>query len=119
MDHLGAATGPLLATAFLWFWPDQIRTLFVLSLVPGLAVFYGLTEPAEKTLVAALAGPERKGLAFGWFNFSIGVTTLPASLLFGALYQSNGPVVAFGTGAGLAVLASGLVGMVRCGADTR
>ena len=260
MDHLGAAIGPLLATAFLWFWPDQIRTLFLLALIPGLAVvalvvfglresadvppasltqpattaafdspkvtgpsvfslrglrqfdanfrrfllallifslgnssdaflllraeelgvprvmlpvlwclfhvmksgsnvwcgagvdrfgpksfiltgwfvyaavylgfavatnawqvcllflgyslFYGLTEPAEKTLVAMLAGPERKGLAFGWFNFSIGISTLPASLLFGALYQQFGPLAAFGTGAGLALVAAILVGSV-------
>jgi len=257
MDHLGAAIGPLLATAFLWVWPDQIRTLFLLSLIPGLlvvalvcfglqeqsgrpvaagggadgnaeppapsqpqgqfslapfdnnfrlflvallvfslgnssdaflllraeelgvskvmlpvlwcvfhilksasnvwfgravdqfgprpmilagwflyaviyllfavaanawqmwaiflsyALFYGLTEPAEKTLVAALAGPDKKGLAFGWFNFAIGVTTLPASLLFGALYQAFGPLAAFGTGAGLALIASILISLVH------
>lgn len=254
MDHLGAAIGPLLATAFLWIWPDQIRTLFLLSLIPGLlvvalvifglrertaeptgdvnanpdqrglakpglrlslapfdnnfrlflvallvfslgnssdafllirarelgvpevllptlwclfhilksasnvwcgravdrfgprpmiiggwfvyagiyllfalatnawqmwaiflsyALFYGLTEPAEKTLVASLAAPDQKGLAFGWFNFAIGVTTLPASLLFGALYQAYGPLAAFGTGAGLALVASILICLVR------
>src|SRR5205085_309630 len=38
MDHLGAAIGPLLATGFLWFWPDQLRTLFLLTVVPGLLV---------------------------------------------------------------------------------
>lgn len=31
---------------------------------------------------------------------------LPASVIFGALYQTLGPVVAFGTGAALAILAS-------------
>ena len=77
------------------------------------SLFYGLTEPAEKTLVAALAGTERKGLAFGWFNFAIGISTLPASLLFGALYQVFGPLAAFGTGAALALVASVLVGLVR------
>ena len=77
------------------------------------ALFYGLTEPAEKTLAAALVPAERKGLAFGWFNFAIGVSTLPASLLFGALYQSFGPFVAFGTGAALALVASILVSLVR------
>ncbi len=81
------------------------------------SLFYGLTEPAEKTLVAALAGPERKGLAFGWFNFAIGISTLPASLLFGALYQSFGPLTAFGVGAALALVASVLVSLVRMPAD--
>jgi len=41
---------------------------------------------AEKTLVANLVGGERKGLAYGWYNFAIGVATLPSSLIFGALY---------------------------------
>ncbi len=35
MDHAGAVVGPLLATAFLWFYPGQLRPLFLLSIVPG------------------------------------------------------------------------------------
>ncbi len=237
MDHVGAAIGPLLATAFLWMWPGQLRVLFGLSVIPGLAllallwfhlretgspnpsanqerlrltltpfdsrfrgflaalilftlgnssdafllvragelgvptvllpvlwcvfhiaksvgnwclggwvdrhgprrmivlgwfwyavvyllfavatevwhawalfllyaVFYALTEPAEKTFVANLVGPDRRGLAFGWFNFAIGIATLPASVLFGYLYDSGGSLTAFGTGAGLSLAAS-------------
>ncbi len=242
MDHLGAAVGPVLAWAFLWFWPGELRLLFVLTVAPGLmavgvlaiwlrevarstaaeerfqwslkpfggnfrlylltlvvftlgnssdafllvragelgvpmtmlpmlwfvfhiaksignllagglvdrigarlpliigwfiyagvylafalatsawhawacflvyAVFYALTEPAEKTLVVELVGPQRKGLAFGWFNFAIGVAALPSSLIFGALYQEFGPLVAFGWGAGLAMLSVGLLAGVR------
>lgn len=234
MDHLGAAIGPLLAAGFLFMWPEQLRTLFLLTIVPGLmvlgllifglrekpsneppkerlhltlkpfdqnfrryllalvvftlgnssdafllvragelgvplvmlpllwcafhvvksssnlllgravdkfgprpfifigwlvyagvylafalatsateawayflcyALFFGLTEPAEKTLVANLVGSERKGLAYGWFNFAIGIATLPSSLIFGALYQFCGPLVAFGWGAVLALVA--------------
>ena len=73
------------------------------------AAFYALTEPAEKALVARIVGPEHKGLAFGWFNFTIGVTILPASLIFGWLYDSYGPLIAFGTGAGLAIVAAVLL----------
>jgi MFS family permease len=242
MDHLGAAVGPLLAAGFLWLWPDQLRMLFLLTVVPGLlvvallifglretpatvppkerprltlrpfgrdfrlyllaltvftlgnssdafllvragelgvstkllpllwcvfhvvkstsnlllgravdrfgprpflflgwlvyatiylgfalattageawifflsyALFYGLTEPAEKTLVAELAGGERKGLAYGWFNFAIGIATLPASLIFGALYQTRGALTAFGWSAALAFVAVILLAGVR------
>lgn len=242
MDHVGAAVGPLLAVGFLWLWPDQLRTLFLLTLVPGVlvavlllfflretpatipakeplhlslrpfdsnfrlylvalvvftlgnssdafllvraaelgvptillpilwclfhivksagnwvlggvvdrfgprpflfvgwflyaavyiafglastawhiavcflvyALFFGLTEPAEKTLVAKLAGPERKGLAYGWYNFAIGIATLPSSLIFGALYDHGGPLLAFSWGAGLAALAALLLTAVR------
>ena len=38
MDHLGAAIGPVLATAFLWFWPGQLRLLFLLTVIPGAIV---------------------------------------------------------------------------------
>jgi MFS family permease len=237
MDHLGAAVGPLLALGFLWLWPNELRTLFLLALVPGIfvlllllvglrerkasgpppeheklrltlkpfdrrfriylvamliftlgnssdafllhrsgqlgvptqylpllwfvfhvakslgnwlagrlvdrigprlplllgwviygaayigfafaaeawhvwtlfllyAAFYALSEPAEKTLVMHLAGPQHKGLAFGWYNFAIGVTAFPASAIFGALYEAWGPLVSFGWGAGLALLAA-------------
>lgn len=242
MDHLGAAIGPLLAAGFLWLWPDHLRTLFLLTAVPGLlvlsllvfglrekpakappqerppltlkpfdrnfrlyllalvvftlgnssdafllvragelgvptaalpllwcafhvvksgsnlllgravdrfaprpfiflgwavyavvylafglattaweawtlflcyALFYGLTEPAEKALVARLAGRERRGLAYGWYNFAIGIATLPASLIFGALYQVYGALAAFGWGAALALVAVMLLTAVR------
>jgi len=35
MDHLGAVVGPLLASLFLFFFPDRYRTLFALTIVPG------------------------------------------------------------------------------------
>jgi MFS family permease len=235
MDHLGAAIGPLLAAAFLWAWPGQLRTMFLITLIPGLVVvallawgireprshaassepprltlqpfdrnfrlyllalviftlgnssdafllvragelgvpsamlpllwcgfhvvksvgnfvsgraadrlgarplilagwavyaviylafgfantqwqvwmlfmsyglFYALTEPAEKTFVTSLVGSERKGLAFGWFNFAIGIAALPSSVIFGWLYDSYGSLAAFGWGAALALLAA-------------
>jgi MFS family permease len=234
MDHLGAAIGPLLAAGFLCLWPAQLRTMFLLTIVPGLlvlallvvglceppaskdpptrlrltfepfgvsfrlyllalviftlgnssdafllvraselgvptaslpllwcafhvvkslsnlllgravdhfgprpfiflgwsvyagvyvafgvataawaawtlflcyALFFGLTEPAERALVANLVGAERKGLAYGWYNFAIGIATLPSSLIFGALYQFCGALVAFCWGAVLALIA--------------
>ncbi len=85
--------------------------VWVLFLCYGL--FYALTEPGEKTLVTLLVGPERKGTAFGWFNFSIGIAALPSSLLFGWLYEKFGPLVAFGSGAGLAALAALLLSFVK------
>jgi MFS family permease len=232
MDHVGAAVGPLLASAFLYFWPAELRTLFLLTMIPGLlvvvliyfglreppvtgppreklhltlapfdrnfrlflvalvvfnlgnssdsflllraeklgipklqrpllwsafhvakstlnivlgravdrfgprpllfagwfvygavylafgfattawevwvcflcyALYYGLAEPSEKTWVTHLVGPARKGLAYGWYNFAIGITMLPASLIFGEIYEAFGPFAAFGTGAGFSL----------------
>ena len=243
MDHLGAAIGPLLAFAFLWFWPGEYRTLFLLTVIPGLAVvalvlfglrerpiatpagkefglptakrpfgrsfwmyllamvvftlgnssdlfllvrvgemgvstealplvwaafhvvkssvslvagaaidrigprplifagwtiytliylafsqadgaaagwtffliyglFHALTEPAERTLVANLVPADRKGMAFGWFNASIGIAALPSSWIFGAIYENYGATVAFSWSAALALLAGMLLATV-------
>jgi MFS family permease len=81
------------------------------------ALFYALTEPAEKTLVANLVGPDRRGLAYGWFNFAIGIATLPASLIFGWLYQVHGALAAFGFGAALALIAASIAAVAAKPSD--
>jgi MFS family permease len=46
MDHAGAVIGPAVATLFLYLWPDDYRTLFALTIVPGvLAVAMLLLVP--------------------------------------------------------------------------
>jgi MFS family permease len=244
MDHLGAAIGPLLAAAFLWFWPESLRALFLLTAIPGIfvvlllawglreerrppdsagaqpwtpslkpftrdfrtylvalvvftlgnssdafllvratelgvpnfalpllwcafhvaksggnlaggrlvdrfgprrlillawafyagiyfafavatqawhvwllfigyAMYYALSEPAEKTLVAGLVPEQSRGLAFGWYHLAMGIAVLPASVLFGELYQALGPMVAFGSGSLLAFVAAAILLAVR------
>jgi predicted MFS family arabinose efflux permease len=81
-------------------------------------VFHALTEPAERAMVANLVGPENRGLAYGWYNFAIGIMTLPASLIFGWLYQQQGPLPAFGFGAGLAVASCAMLVAIRSPAST-
>lgn len=65
----------------------------------GLYALYGLflaaTEGVEKALVADLAPKERQGTAFGWFNMITGFCLLPASIIFGWLYQDISAEVAF------------------------
>lgn len=72
-------------------------------------LFYGLTEGTEKALLADMAPAAERGSAFGWYNFSVGIGALPASLLFGFIWQGAGSAAAFGFGAGLALLASVLL----------
>jgi MFS family permease len=76
----------------------------------GLFAFYGVfmaaTEGVEKALVADLAPPDLRGTAFGWFNLTAGLMLLPASLLFGALYQGAGALAAFGFSAACALAAA-------------
>ncbi|MEJ2215000.1 MAG: MFS transporter [Gemmatimonadota bacterium] len=82
----------------------QVWALFV---VYGL--FYGLTEAPEKALVSRLAPPLLRARAFGAYHFAIGLTALPASVLFGVLWQTFSPEVAFLFGGGLALLAAVLL----------
>lgn len=69
-------------------------------------IYFGLTEGVEKALVADLVPADRRGAAFGWYNLALGVGALPASLLFGLIWDWKGPAVAFGFGAGMALLAA-------------
>ena len=72
-------------------------------------VFFGLTEGVEKAMVADLVGAGVRGRAFGWFHLTIGLTALPASILFGAIWDRLGPGVAFGFGAVCSVAAAVLL----------
>jgi MFS family permease len=76
------------------------------ALFAAYGIFYGMTEGVEKALVADVVPADRRGAAFGWFNLAIGLGALPASLIFGAIWDRSGAHAAFLFGAGLALLAS-------------
>jgi MFS family permease len=47
MDHAGAVVGPLLASLFLWYFPEHYRTLFALTLIPGVIAVLMLVPVPE------------------------------------------------------------------------
>ena len=56
MDHAGAVLGPLLAAAFLYFYPGEYRTLFALTIIPGvivIAIILAIPETAPPSHPAA------------------------------------------------------------------
>jgi MFS family permease len=69
-------------------------------------IYFGLTEGVEKALVADLVPADRRGAAFGWYNLALGIGALPASLLFGAIWDRAGAPVAFTFGAAMALTAA-------------
>ena len=85
------------------------QSLLLVALFLGYGTYFGLTEPVERSWVAALAPAGSRGAAFGLYHGAIGITALPASLLFGAVYAAAGPAAAFAMGAGLAVIAAMLL----------
>jgi MFS family permease len=85
----------------------QVWALFALY-----GVYYAATEGSAKALIADLVPDEKRGTAYGLFNASIGLVSLPASLIAGMLWQGLGPWTGFGAsapfyfGAALALVSS-------------
>jgi MFS family permease len=79
------------------------------ALVAAYGVYYGLTEGVEKALVADFVPADRRGTAYGIYHAAVGLSALPASLMFGVFWKAIGPAVAFGIGAGLAAAAAVLL----------
>ena len=75
-------------------------------------LFYGLTEGVEKALLVDITDPSERGGAFGWYNFAVGAGALPASLIFGLIWQKAGPQPAFAFGALLALLSAILLALL-------
>ncbi len=85
---------------------NGFHTLLLWPLFALYGVFLAATEGAEKALVADLAPKDQIGTAYGWFNLTAGVMLLPASLLFGELYQQAGALTAFAFSATCALTAA-------------
>ncbi|MDD3519944.1 MAG: MFS transporter [Actinomycetota bacterium] len=62
-------------------------------------LFFGFTEGAEKAFVGDLVPAVNRGMAYGFYNLSIGITALPASVIFGLIWKVAGFKIAFITGA--------------------
>jgi len=77
--------------------------------------YYGMTEGAEKALVADFVPSERRGTAYGLYHGAVGLAALPASVLFGWIWKSAGAPAAFEFGAALAGLAAVLMVFVPGG----
>jgi MFS family permease len=58
MDHAGAVAGPMLASVFLYFHPGEYRTLFALTLLPGLLVVALVLRVPETSPAGGLAGSD-------------------------------------------------------------
>jgi MFS family permease len=117
VDRFGAR--PVIGAGWIWYaliygglaLAESQAAIVALVLVYGL--YHGLTEGAEKALVAELAPPEQRGTWFGWFHLTVGLLALPASLLFGWIWQTWSSAAAFGSGAALAFAAVLLLALLR------
>jgi MFS family permease len=110
-DRIGRRPTLIMGWALVYFGFARATTAWqAWALFAVYGVFFGLTEGAERALMADLVIPERRGTAFGWYNLAIGLGALPASLLFGWVWDRAGAPTAFLMGASLALAAA--VGML-------
>ena len=88
------------------------RQWHIWSLFALYGIYYGLTEGPQKAIVADLVPSEIRATAYGVYHFAIGIATLPASLIMGALWEKFSPTVAFTFGAALSLIAMVLLVLV-------
>lgn len=69
-------------------------------------VYFALTEGAAKALVADHVPAEARGRAFGLYHAAVGIAALPASVLFGWIWQTWSAPAALVTGAAFALVAA-------------
>ena len=100
-----------LAYGLFYFALGQLQQngFILFALFGGYGLFMAATEGVEKALVADLAPDGQEGTAFGWFNLVAGIMLLPASIIFGWLYQIFQPQTAFFFSGGCALLAATLL----------
>jgi MFS family permease len=87
------------------------------GLYAAYGLYYGLAYGTSKALVADLIPDAHRGAAYGTYNALLGILDLPASLIAGLLWQGAGswagwgPAAPFLFGAGMALLAAGLLAL--------
>ncbi|PIU29424.1 MAG: MFS transporter, partial [Candidatus Hydromicrobium americanum] len=83
---------------------NEYYLIYLLFIIYGL--YFGLTEGVEKALVADIVPKENIGTAFGFYNLSLGIATLPASVIFGFIWKAYSFRAAFLTGALISIVSS-------------
>lgn len=95
MDHAGAVVGPLLASAFLFFYPGEYRTVFALTIIPGLIVIAILLRVPDtrRDASAPAAGHPTKTPGAQHFRAAAAPSSLPSSF-----YRAMAVIVLFSLG---------------------
>lgn len=95
MDTLGAVFGPAIALVYLYFYPGNYKTLFLIAFLPGLlAVFSTLLIKEKKKIAASQTDVQRTRVnvfAFAgyWKTSSPAYKKLVTGLLLFALFNSS------------------------------
>ena len=92
---------------FVFAVPPSIAAIWIAMASYGL--FYALTTPVLRALVAGTVSPDIRGRAFGIFYFVTSMATLLASVITGELWEHHGAPIPFYLSAALAVVSAVLL----------
>jgi MFS family permease len=116
-DILGRKTLMFIGLSLYAFIYAAFGTIESSTVLIGVFIVYGasigILEPTERAWVSELSAVEKRGTAFGFYHAAIGFGALPASIMFGFLWNRFGQFTAFLTGAGLAVASSVIVVFIK------
>ncbi len=96
---------------------DKYYLIYLLFIIYGL--YFGLTEGVERALVADMVPKGNLGTAYGFYNLSLGIATLPASIIFGLIWNAYSFRAAFLTGAFISIIASIMLVFLKFGKSNR
>ena len=93
MDTFGAVLGPLIALIWLYFYPNQYKTLFYLAFIPGLLAIITTSLVKEKKKVTTTFSKTSLSNIFSfatyWKQSSVAYKKLVTGLLLFALFNSS------------------------------
>jgi MFS family permease len=89
------------------------------SSVVGYGLVTGLGEGSERALISVYADERERGTAFGWYHLAVGLSAIPAGLLFGSLWHYWSAAVAFLFAGCLALVCAGLLRLGLSAKDGR
>mgnify|MGYP003385203657 CR=1 FL=1 len=72
---------------------SHIAALWLSVVAYGLVT--GLSEGSERALISVHAHEQERGTAFGWYYLAVGLSAIPAGVLFGTLWHYWGAGAAF------------------------
>jgi MFS family permease len=61
------------------------NALWIVTVLYGLLI--GLGEGSERALISLYADERERGTAFGWYHLAVGISAIPAGVLFGAVWH--------------------------------
>jgi MFS family permease len=78
------------------------NALWIVTVLYGLLI--GLGEGSERALISLYADERERGTAFGWYHLAVGISAIPAGVLFGAVWHYWNANTAFLFAGALALL---------------